>query len=148
MIRVAIVAAPIDPASLLAEVTSAGTGATTLFLGTVRDVNDGRPVTGIEYSAYAAMAHEELERIAQEAHARWDGLRIAVEHRVGVLTLQEVSVAIAVAHARRAPALDAQRYVIEQLKQRVPIWKCEHYLDGDRQWVDPSAHHVMAVPDA
>ena len=107
MIRCAIVTAPIDPAALLAEVTTQATGATTLFIGTVRDVNEGRAVTGIEYSAYTAMALDEMERIAQEASQRFDGSRVAIEHRIGVLLLQEISVAIAVAHARRAPAMDA-----------------------------------------
>ena len=139
MIRTAIVSAAIDPAALLAEVTTDGTGATTLFLGTVRDVNEGRPVTGIEYSAYAAMASDELARIAQEAVERFDGVQLTIEHRIGTLGLQEISVAIAVAHARRNPALDASRFVIEELKRRVPISKCEHYVDGTRQWIDPTA---------
>ncbi len=139
MIRAAIVAAPIDVAGLLDEVTAECTGATTCFVGTVRDVNDGRAVTGIEYSAYAAMAIEEMTRIGTEARAQFGDVRIVIEHRVGTLGLRDVSVAIAVSHARRAPALDAQRFAIEELKRRVPIWKCEHYVDGDRQWVDPTA---------
>lgn len=142
MIRTAIVSVAIDPAALLAEVTTDGTGATTLFLGTVRDVNEGRPVTGIEYSAYTAMAADELHRIAHEAVDRFDGVNVAVEHRIGTLGLQEISVAIAVAHARRNPALDASRFVIEELKRRVPIWKCEQYVDGTRQWIDPTASHA------
>ncbi len=145
MIRTAITTSPIDAAALLAEVTTDATGATALFLGTVREVNDGRAVTGIEYSAYTAMAGEELQRIAKEASERFDGLRIAVEHRVGTLALREISVAIAVAHARRAPALETSRTIIEALKQRVPIWKRESYVDGDRQWVDPTTAHVSAT---
>jgi molybdopterin synthase catalytic subunit len=141
--RVAIVETPIDAAALLAEVTSAATGATTLFLGTVRDVNDGRAVTGIEYSAYTAMAADELQRIADEACMKFPGVHVAVEHRVGTLGLTDVSVAIAVGHARRAPALDASRFIIEELKRRVPIWKREHYADGERVWIDPTA--VVAV---
>lgn len=139
MIRTAIVSAAIDPAALLAEVTTDGTGATTLFLGTVRDVNEGRQVTGIEYSAYAEMASDELGRIAREAEERFGGVNLAIEHRIGTLTLQEISVAIAAAHERRNPALDASRFVIEELKRRVPIWKCEHYVDGTRHWIDPTA---------
>jgi molybdopterin synthase catalytic subunit len=146
MIRTAITDRVIDPAALLTEVTSAATGATTLFLGTVRNVNDGRDVTGIAYSAYAAMAADELQRIAEEASQRFDGVRIAVEHRVGTLVLEDISVAIAVAHARRAPALDASRYIIEELKRRVPIWKEEHYVDGDRHWVDPTMSRTEAAP--
>jgi molybdopterin synthase catalytic subunit len=137
--RAAIVEHPIDATALLAEVTADGTGATTLFLGTVRDLNEGRAVTGIEYSAYAEMAADELQRILQEASQRFAGLRAVVEHRVGTLGLQDISVAIAVAHARRAPALDASRFIIEELKRRVPIWKREHYVDGDRHWIDPTA---------
>lgn len=146
MIRTAMVEAPIDAAALLAAVTSPATGATTLFLGTVRDVNDGRVVTGIEYSAYTAMAGEELQRVADEAAARFDGIRVVVEHRIGTLHLEEVSVAIAVAHARRAPAMDAQRYIIEELKRRVPIWKREHYVEGDWRWVDPTAQSATLEP--
>ena len=147
MIRTAIVNDAINAAALLAEVTSESTGATTLFVGTVRDVNDGRAVRGIEYTAYAAMAADEMERIALEASERFDGIRIAVEHRIGELALTDISVAIAVAHARRAPALDASRFVIEELKRRVPIWKREQYVDGDWQWVDPTAQRsTVAAP--
>lgn len=136
--HVALVRDAIDPVALLARVADHATGATTLFLGTVRDVNDGRAVTGIEYSAYDAMAQREMTAIVDEAAARWPGARLALEHRLGTLGLGEASVAIAVAHERRAPALDAQRYVIEELKRRVPIWKLEHYVDGTREWVDPT----------
>lgn len=146
MIRTAIVDAPIDAATLLAAVTSPATGATTLFLGTVRDVNEGRAVSGIEYSAYTAMASEELQRVADDAAARFDGIRVSVAHRVGTLQLEEVSVAIAVAHARRAPAMDAQRFIIEELKRRVPIWKREHYVEGDWHWVDPTAQSAKLEP--
>jgi molybdopterin synthase catalytic subunit len=137
--RVWLVRAPIDVATVLAEVADHATGATTLFLGTVREVNDGRAVTGIDYSAYDAMAEREMRAIAGEAAARWAPARIAIVHRLGTLGLGEASVAIAVAHPRRAPAMDAQRYVIEELKRRVPIWKLEHYVDGTREWVDPTA---------
>lgn len=136
---VALVRAPIDVAALLASVAHHATGATTLFLGTVREVNDGRAVSGIEYSAYEGMALRELRAIAGEATARWTPARIAVVHRLGTLALGEASVAIAVAHPRRAPAMDAQRWIIEELKRRVPIWKLEHYVDGTREWVDPTA---------
>ncbi len=145
MIRTTLTESPIDAASLLGEVTTDATGATTLFLGTVRDVNEGRAVTGIEYSAYTAMAGDELQRIAEEACARFEGVRIVVEHRIGTLALREISVAIAVAHARRAPALDTSRFIIEALKQRVPIWKRERYVDGEQRWVDPTAQHASTA---
>ena len=137
--HVALVREPIDVAHVLASVAHPATGATTLFLGTVRDANDGRPVTGIEYSAYEPMAEREMHAIAAEAAERFGDTRVALVHRLGMLTLGDASVAIAVAHARRAPAMDAQRWMIEELKRRVPIWKLEHYVDGTREWVDPTA---------
>jgi molybdopterin synthase catalytic subunit len=135
-LRTAIVDRPIDPAALVAEVAHQSTGATLLFLGTVREVNDGRAVTGIEYSAYRGMAERELNDIAREAVARFGSEHIAIEHRVGTLELGEASVAIAVAHAHRGEAYEASRFVIEELKKRVPIWKLELYVDGTREWVN------------
>lgn len=133
--RTAIVESVIDVQALTNEVAGASNGAVVLFIGTVRDVNDGRSVDGMEYSAYRSMAERELAAIVREASERFGTTDIAVEHRIGTLTLGEASVAIAVAHPHRAPAYDASRYVIEQLKQRVPIWKLEHYVDGTREWV-------------
>jgi molybdopterin synthase catalytic subunit len=134
--RGTIVTRPIDVSALLAEVAGASQGATSLFVGTVRDMNDGRAVTAIEYASYAAMAERELGAILEEAVARYGGVRIVAEHRVGELEPGEASVAIAASHPHRAPALDATRYAIEELKRRVPIWKREHYVDGTREWVD------------
>ncbi|MBC7895405.1 MAG: molybdenum cofactor biosynthesis protein MoaE [Cytophagaceae bacterium] len=142
--RTALIHEPIDAAALLQEVSSHGSGATTLFLGTVREVNDGRDVSGIDYTSYEAMAVRELAKIATEAVEKFGTPHVVVEHRLGALGLGDVSVAIAISHARRGPALDASRYVIEQLKQRVPIWKREHYTDGTREWVDPTRHGVAA----
>ncbi|MEY4957661.1 MAG: hypothetical protein RL409_1918 [Gemmatimonadota bacterium] len=138
VLHVAIVSAPIDVAALLSRAQAPGVGAVSLFLGTVRDLNDGRPVSGMEYEAYAPMAVSELRAIAEETCGRIAGLRLVVEHRVGTLAIGEASVAIIAAHAHRAQAMDAARDVIETLKQRVPIWKREHYLNGDREWIDPT----------
>jgi len=138
MPRTAIVTRPIDSAALLAEVASSAFGATSLFVGTVREVNAGRAVSGMEYAAYEAMAATELSRIADEAAATFGTTAIVIEHRTGTLGLGEASVVIAVSHAHRGPALEATRYAIEQLKQRVPIWKREHYTDGTREWIDPT----------
>jgi molybdopterin synthase catalytic subunit len=136
---------PIDPLALLRDVSEPRNGAIVLFLGVVRDVNDGRGVTGIEYSAYEAMAARELTDIAQEAAARFDVRDLAIEHRLGELELQEASVGIAVAHPHRAQAYEASRWLIEELKRRVPIWKREHYVDGTREWVDPSGRPAAGV---
>ena len=134
----AVVHRPIDVPTLLRRVGSPANGAVLLFLGAVRQVNEGRAVTGIDYAAYEAMASRELDAIVNEASARFDTSDIAVEHRLGTLAIEEVSVAIAVGHPHRGEAYDASRWVIEELKRRVPIWKREHYADGTREWVDPS----------
>jgi molybdopterin synthase catalytic subunit len=138
MSRAAIVTREIDPALLIAEVQSTEYGAISLFAGTVRDTNDGRSVSAIDYSAYTSMAEAELGRILAEAEDQFGVTAIVVEHRVGPLALGDVSVAIVAAHAHRAPALDCTRFVIEEIKKRVPIWKREHYADGSREWVDPT----------
>jgi molybdopterin synthase catalytic subunit len=133
--RIALTGNAIDIARLTSEVASPSHGAIASFLGIVRSSNDGRAVSGIDYSAYDAMAAREMERIAAEAGDRFQTQAIVVEHRLGFLAVGEASVAIVVSHERRAPALDAVRYIIEELKARVPIWKCEHYSDGSRDWV-------------
>ncbi len=137
--RTAVVDRPIDVAALVAEVTAPANGAVSLFVGTVRDVNDGRAVEAIEYNAYAPMAEHEMGEIAREASEQFGTPHIVIEHRTGYVALGQASVAIAVAHARRAPAMDASRWIIEQLKVRVPIWKKEHYVDGTREWTGQTA---------
>jgi molybdopterin synthase catalytic subunit len=153
--RASLVDRPIDVLALIGEVTDDSCGASVTFLGTVREVNDGRPVSGIEYSAYRAMAEREMALITAEAAERFGVSRIVIEHRLGSLGLGDVSVAVVIAHAHRGPALDANRYVIEELKRRVPIWKLEQYRDGTREWVGagsgaatPEPHPDTAGPTA
>lgn len=134
--------APIDTTALLADVARPANGAIILFVGVVREVNDGRGVTGIEYSAYEAMAARELDAIACEAAERFGSPDVAIVHRLGTLELEDASVGIAVGHGHRDEAYAMSRWVIEELKQRVPIWKREHYVDGTREWVDPSGRPV------
>ena len=143
--RAAIVLTPLDPSAVLAEVAGVGNGASIIFVGTVRDVNDGRAVSGIEYTTYETMAVRELEAIVAEAASRFGTTDVVVEHRVGRLGLGEASVVIAVAHPHRAQAYDASRFIIEELKRRVPIWKREEYVDGTRAWVDPTAIRAEAA---
>lgn len=138
LLHSAIVTEPIDVARLIATTQAPGVGALSVFLGTVRDLNDGRVVSGMDYEAYESMAALELASVAREVCDRTPGLRVAIEHRIGTLDVGDVSVAIVAAHAHRGPALDGARAIIEALKQRVPIWKREHYLDGERAWVDPT----------
>ncbi len=126
---------PIDPGRMLSGTLSQADGAALLFWGVVRNENDGRAVAQLEYSAYAQMAEREMLRIADEARERFGTGAIHVVHRVGRLEIGEASVAIAVASPHRAEAYEASRYVIEQLKQRVPVWKREGYVDGATEWV-------------
>ena len=139
MSRVAVVERPLNLAALVDEVSQPGAGAIATFIGVVRDANDGRAVTGIDYSAYRPMAASELESIVTVATGKVDGLQVAVEHRVGTLEVGDASVIIAASHAHRAEALAAVQFVIEELKRRVPIWKREHYADGTREWVHAAA---------
>lgn len=136
--RIALVRHPIDVAAMITEAAGDETGATTVFVGTVRNHNDGSDVVGIDYSAFEPMAERELRDIATAAGQTFGTDHIIIEHRLGTLGVGEASVVIVVAHPRRGPALDASRYVIEELKKRVPIWKREHYADGRRVWVDPT----------
>lgn len=147
MKRSAVVTRAIDESGIIEEVRSHSRGAISVFIGTVRDVNDGRDVRGIEYSAYRAMAEEELERILGEAEDRFGSVDMVVEHRVGSLELGETSVAIAAAHAHRGPAIECTQYIIEEIKKRVPIWKMEHYSDGTREWVDPARATLQVSPE-
>lgn len=145
VLHAAIVTTPIDLPLLIATAQHASVGAISIFLGTVRDLNDGRAVTGMDYEAYESMAASELRAVAEEVCAGTPGLRVCIEHRIGTLALGDVSVAIVAAHAHRGQACDGARAIIESLKQRVPIWKREHYVEGDWAWVDPT--RVTATPD-
>jgi molybdopterin synthase catalytic subunit len=146
-LRTAIVTEPIDTDAVLREVESAAHGASILFVGTVRDENDGKAVHGMDYSAYVAMAEREMAAIAREAAEKFSGTFVVIVQRIGELTIGEASVAVATSHAHRDEAYSASRYAIEQLKARVPIWKREHYVDGTREWVDPTAkaEHVRSA---
>ena len=130
-----VTADPIDATALLGGALSPADGAALLFWGVVRNEHGGRAVSSLEYSAYAEMAEREMLRIADEARARWSTGAIHVVHRIGLLAVGEASVAIAVASPHRAEAYEASRYVIEELKRRVPVWKREGYVDGATEWV-------------
>ena len=136
MIRAAIVREPIDVNRLTREVTMDSCGAIAAFLGTVRSSNDGRAVTGIEYSSYDEMAQREMTAILGEAAERFGIEAGVIEHRIGELGVGDASIAVVLAHAHRGPAMDALRYVIDETKRRAPVWKLEHYTDGTREWVN------------
>jgi molybdopterin synthase catalytic subunit len=123
---------------LLAEVSGPGRGGIALFFGTVRDHHQGRRVRGIEYTAYEEMAEPVCRSIIGEAEERW-AVRVTLRHRLGELMVGDIAVGVAAAGAHREEAFAACRYVIEEVKRRVPIWKRERFEDGTEEWVDPTA---------
>ena len=128
---------PIDFAALTEAVRSTGSGAVVLFLGTVREMTDGRRTTALDYEAFGPMAESKLAEIEAEACRRWPLDRVAIVHRVGRLELGEISVAVAVSSPHRAQAFEAARFLIDTLKETVPIWKKENWRDGTSEWVHP-----------
>jgi len=127
----------IDVNDLLAEVQGPDRGGTCVFLGTVR--NDAG-VTGIEYSAYDDMALAEIKTILSGAEEKWTQSRVTLQHRLGLIPVGEASIAIAAAAPHRDAAFAACRYVIEEVKQRLPIWKKELRGDGSEKWVEAHDH--------
>ncbi len=124
----------IDVARVTAAVAGATRGAVLLFLGTVRDAHRGRRVERLTYSAYRSMAEQRLRRIVTDLEASADDLRAAIVHRLGEVPVGEASVVIACASPHRAAAYEASRTALERLKHEVPIWKREHYADGEAAW--------------
>lgn len=132
---VAITTDPIDVASAIKYLGSAQAGAIDLFLGVVRDNTQERPVDHLEYEAYDRMAVSEMQKIAEEANRRWPLVSHTIIHRKGTLLIGEIAVLIGVATAHRADAFEACRYIIDTIKQTVPIWKKEIFTDGE-VWVN------------
>ena len=132
---------------LIAEVSAPERGGTCVFLGTVRNGPDEHGVTAIEYSAYEEMVEAEFGRLLADAGQRWPDTRIAVRHRLGVIPAGEASIAIAAAAPHRAEAFAACRFVIEEVKRRIPVWKKELRVDGTEAWVDPSGRPTVRPSD-
>ena len=133
MALVAVTFDPLDLQALIAEVAGAvtGDGAITSFIGLVREQNQGRRVSFLEYEAYEPLAVRALNRILDEARESWPAARLGVHHRIGRLELGEASIIIVATSPHRADAFAACRYIIERVKQIVPIWKHEHFEGGD-----------------
>jgi molybdopterin synthase catalytic subunit len=129
---------PLELGALIEQVESPARGGVACFLGTVRNQQEGRKVLRLEYSAYTPMAEAECARIVAEAEARWD-CAVALAHRIGTLEVGETAVAIAAASPHREVAFAACRYVIEEVKHRLPIWKREFFEDGSVEWVGSGA---------
>jgi molybdopterin synthase catalytic subunit len=132
--RVEVRAEPLSVDAAIARVAHPGAGAISVFLGTVRDVNEGRAVTQLEYEAYASMACAEMDRIRIELETEIPGVRLAAIHRTGPLAIGEISVICAASAPHRGEAFRACRLMIDRLKERAPIWKREHGPDGP-YWV-------------
>jgi len=127
----------IDTDKLLGQVGSHGAGAVLLFLGTTREFTNGRRTLSLNYECYPEMALKKLNELATEACQRWNLLGCAMVHRVGHLTLGEASIAVAISAPHRREAFQAGEWLIDTLKQVVPIWKQENWADGTSQWVHP-----------
>jgi molybdopterin synthase catalytic subunit len=128
---------PIDVPALLREARSSD-GALCLFVGIVRDHDEGRATTAIQYEAYGSMAEEEIARIVERLSLDFPTVRVALRHRVGRLSVGDASVAIAAVSPHRAEAFEACRAAIDRIKTTVPIWKKEFHPDGSSEWVDTS----------
>jgi molybdopterin converting factor subunit 1 len=126
---------PLSPDAIAAAVDEPGAGGIVIFSGVVRNETDGRPVKFLEYEAHTAMAEAKIREIGAVIRARWTGVRrVAILHRIGRLEIGESSVLIAVSAAHRGEAFEACRYAIDTLKRTVPVWKKEHFEDGE-VWV-------------
>ena len=132
----------IQPEPLRATLLHPQAGAFASFEGWVRDHNDGRAVAGLRYEAYAALATSEGERVVQEALAKFAILDARCAHRIGGLAIGELAVWVGVGAAHRGAAFDACRYIIDEIKWRLPIWKHEQYREGDAGWL----HHASQRP--
>ncbi len=128
---------PIDVGSLLAEARPSD-GGVCLFLGVVRNENAGRPTVEVQYEAYGGMAEAEMARIADGLARDWPAARVRMRHRVGRLSVGEVSVAVLATSPHRSDAFAACRDAIDRIKTTVPIWKKEFHPDGSSEWVDPT----------
>ena len=132
-----LVQQPIDAGRVLAHVASNEAGAVVLFLGTTRQFTRQRETLSLDYECYPEMATEKLQQLEAEARRRWPILDLAIVHRLGHLELGEASVAIAVSSPHRQDAFESGSWLIDKLKEVVPIWKQENWADGTSQWVHP-----------
>ncbi len=135
---------PLDTVAIAKNVDDPGAGASVVFTGVVRDNARGRRVVALEYEAYPAAAERQLARVGQEMSDRWPLLGIAIEHRTGRLAIGEASVVIAVTSAHRDAAFEASAYAIQRIKEIVPIWKKEFYVD-EEAWIGSESDYQVMV---
>lgn len=142
--RFRFAASSIDTLAARQEVRDRAAGGYVSFEGWVRDFNEGREVTGLEYEAFQELAVREGDRIITEALQRFPIRHALCIHRLGALTLEDLAVWVGVSAVHRGEAFDACRYIIDEVKHRLPIWKKEHYVGGDSGWVN--CEHCAAAP--
>ncbi len=128
---------PIDPQAAIQRVRSSAAGAVVLFLGTARQSTEDRPTSSLDYEAHAEMAQAKLEELVAEAEHRWGLVGCTVVHRLGHLEIGQICVAVAVSSAHRRAAFQAGQWVMDRIKESVPIWKRENWADGTHEWVHP-----------
>jgi molybdopterin synthase catalytic subunit len=128
---------PIEYAALTEQVRRKNCGAVVTFLGTVRDLTDGRVTVALDYEAYPAMAEKKMAEIERETRECWPVGEMVMVHRLGHLDVGAVSVAVSVSCPHRNQAFEACRFAIDRLKEIVPIWKKENWADGCTEWVHP-----------
>lgn len=128
---------PIDSSEVLESVQSPEAGAVVLFLGTTREFTAGRQTESLDYESYGEMAVRKLEELEQQARQQWSLTEVTIVHRLGHLGIGEASVAIAVSAPHRKDAFTAGQWLIDTLKEIVPIWKKENWADGTSEWVHP-----------
>ena len=136
-IKIEITDQPIDSAELSGNVENPAAGASLLFLGMVRQWTDGVETCHLEYDCHPSMAKKQLAKLAEQAIQQFDLLACHVVHRVGLLELGEISIALAVSSAHRKNSLQAVEWLMNSIKQSVPIWKKEHFPNGNTEWI----HH-------
>ena len=134
---IALTHSAIDPAAVLAAVASHDAGAAVLFVGVTREFTKGRRTASLDYECYPQMAEQKLRELEAEARRRWPLVGCAIVHRLGHLELGEASIAIAVSSPHRADAFAAGQWLIDTIKEVVPIWKQENWADGTSEWVHP-----------
>ena len=135
---ISIVREPIDTEQVLDSIQSTQAGAAVLFLGTTRELTEGRRTLWLDYEGYEDMAVKELEKLEQEARRRWSLEHCTIVHRLGRVDLGEASVAVAVSTAHRGASFEAGQWLIDRLKEVAPIWKQEHWDNGETEWVHPA----------
>jgi molybdopterin synthase catalytic subunit len=134
---ISLTQSPIDPSAILAQASSNDAGAVVLFLGTTREFTKGKQTASLDYECYPQMAEAKLAELEAQALEKWPLLHISIVHRLGRLGLGEASIAIAVSSPHRQAAFEAGKWLIDTIKEDVPIWKQENWADGTSEWVHP-----------